>query len=136
MMLKSAATLMAFTLIAGSASAEPFKEVTVGVPVASVAKAEEWYLKMLGSDVEVLRPVPGVVEFKVAPNVWFQIFESDGQQPSKTTVRFLVDDMQTTQASIAQAGIDTGEAITVPDVVTYSEFADPDGNALGLYDLP
>lgn len=136
MMLKSAATLMAFTLIVGSASAEPFKEVTVGVPVASVAKAEEWYLKMLGSDVEVLRPVPGVVEFKVAPNVWFQIFESDGQQPSKTTVRFLVDDMQTTQASIAQAGIDTGEAITVPDVVTYSEFADPDGNALGLYDLP
>ncbi len=35
------------------------------------------YPDLLGSDVEVLNPFPGIVEFKVAPGVWLQIFETD-----------------------------------------------------------
>lgn len=35
---------MAFLAMTGFASAEPFQEVTVGVPVASIAEAEAWYL--------------------------------------------------------------------------------------------
>lgn len=132
----STGVLIAFTLMTGSASAEPFQEVTVGMPVASISEAEAWYTKFLGPDVETLRPVPGVVEFKVAPNVWLQIFEDDGQSASEPSVRFLVDDMQATQQANAGAGIDTGKAIEVPGVVTYSDFADLDGNALGFYDLP
>lgn len=117
-------------------SAEPFQEVTVGVPVSSLAEAQSWYLKLFGAQVEVFEPVPGVVEFNVAPGVWFQVFEVEDHQPSETVVRFLVDDMATSQAEWAEAGIDTGEAIEVPDLITFSEFTDPDGNALGLYDLP
>ncbi len=123
-------------LTAGMATAEPFQEVTIGVPVSSISEAEVWYLNLLGTDVEILRPFPGVVEFKVAPGVWFQIFEADDQQASEAIVRFLVDDMDTTQRQSAQAGIATGEAIQIPNVVTFSEFVDPDGNALGFYDLP
>lgn len=128
----SAACLLSTSM----AAAEPFQEVTIGVPVSSISDAEAWYLNLLGTDVEVLRPFPGVVEFKVAPGVWFQIFEADDQQPSGVVVRFLVDDMDTTQRESAQAGVATGEAVEIPGVVTYSEFVDPDGNALGLYDLP
>jgi len=120
----------------GLALAEPFQEVTVGVPVASIAKAEAWYLNLLGSDVEVIKPFPGVVEFKVAPGVWLQIFEADDQQPTGAIVRFLVDDMNAAQGQRTNVGINTGEAIEVPSVVTFSEFSDPDGNALGLYALP
>lgn len=120
----------------GLALAEPFQEITVGVPVASIAKAEAWYLNLLGSDVEVIKPSPGVVEFKVAPGVWLQIFEADDQQPTGAIVRFLVDDMSAAQGQRTNVGINTGEAIEVPSVVTFSEFSDPDGNALGLYALP
>ncbi|AUQ98261.1 VOC family protein [Phaeobacter inhibens] len=127
---------IALLFSAGVTSAEPFREITVGVPVASITDAEEWYLALFGAKVEVLRPVPGVVEFKVTPETWYQIFETDDPQPSGAVVRFLVDDMAASQAKWADAGIDTGEAIQIPDVVTYSEFTDPDGNALGLYDLP
>ncbi len=127
---------MAFALMSSIASAQPFQEVTVGVPVASVAEAEAWYLNLLGTDVDVLRPVPGVVEFMVAPGVWLQIFETDGQQEAGAIVRFLVDDIETVQRQSASAGIATGEPIEIPGVVTFSEFTDPDGNALGLYDLP
>ena len=128
----SAACLVA----SGFATAEPFQEVTVGVPVSSITQAEAWYLKLLGSDVDVLRPVPGVVEFKVAPGVWLQIFEPDDQPASGAIVRFLVDDIDATQGKNSDAGIATGEAVKIPGVVTFSEFVDPDGNALGFYDLP
>jgi predicted enzyme related to lactoylglutathione lyase len=127
---------MAFLAMTGFASAEPFQEITVGVPVTSIAEAEAWYLNLLGSDVEVIKPFPGVVEFKVAPGVWLQIFETEDQQPSGAVIRFLVDDIETTQSQRADVGINTGEAIEIPNVVAFSEFADPDGNALGLYDLP
>lgn len=118
------------------ATAEPFQEVTVGVPVASIVDAEAWYLNLLGSDVEVLRPVPGVVEFKVTPSVWLQIFEADEQQTSGAIVRFLVDDIEAAQVQHATVGIISGEAVELPNVVSFSEFTDLDGNALGLYDLP
>jgi len=118
------------------AVAEPFQEVTVGVPVASIVDAEAWYLNLLGSDVEILRPFPGVVEFKVAPGVWLQIFEADEQQESGAVVRFLVDDIAASQVQHATVGINSGDAIEIPNVVSFSEFTDPDGNALGLYDLP
>ncbi|MGC1497911.1 MAG: VOC family protein [Sulfitobacter sp.] len=118
------------------ASAEPFSEITIGVPVSSIAEAETWYLNFLGADTEVMRPVPGVVEFKVAPETWVQLFEVENQQPSGAIIRFLVDDMEAAQSARSDRGIGTGEAIEIPGVVTYSEFADPFGNALGLYNLP
>lgn len=126
-------SLLAMT---GVSVAEPFEELTVGVPVASLADAEKWYLDFLGPDTEVIRPVPGLVEFKVAPNVWLQLFEADGQAPAAAVVRYKVADMKAAQAARAGAGIDTGEAVEVPGVVTFSEFSDPDGNAIGFYALP
>lgn len=72
---------IALLFSAGVASTAPFEEVTVGVPVASITDAEEWYLALFGAEVEVLRPVPGVVEFKVTSETWYQIFETDDPQP-------------------------------------------------------
>lgn len=132
-MLRSAAFFLAMI---GSASAEPFQEVTVGVPVANMADAEAWYAKFFGPNAEVTRPVPGITEFKVAPGVWIQLFEAKDTVASKPVIRFLVDDMAASQAAHAKANINSGKAIEVPGVVTYSEFNDPFGNALGLYDLP
>lgn len=125
--------LLAMTGIAGAA---PFQEITVGVPVPSLTEAVAWYTNFFGPDTKVVRPVPGVVEFKVAPNVWIQLFETPDQQPSGAIIRFLVDDMAVAQRARAEVDINTGEAINIPDTVTFSEFADPFGNALGLYDLP
>lgn len=75
---------------AGFASAEPFGEVTVGVPVSSLVDAEVWYGKFLGPDVEVLKPDAGILEYKAAPGVWLQLYEVSGQ-PSVSVVRFLVE---------------------------------------------
>lgn len=122
--------------MANIALAEPFQEVTVGVPVANLAEAEAWYAKLLGPDTEIMRPYPGITEFKVAPGVWLQLFEPEDETVSQPILRFLVGDIAATQATHASVKINSGEAIEVPGLVTYSEFYDPDGNALGLYELP
>jgi hypothetical protein len=83
-----------------------------------------------------LRPVPEVTEFKVAPGVWLQLFEAKDQAASKPILRFLVDNISASQEIHADAQINSGKAVEVPGMVTYSEFADPFGNALGVYDLP
>lgn len=118
------------------AKAEPFQEVTIGVPVASLEKAEIWYTNFLGPDTEVMKPVPGIVEFNVSPGVWLQLFEAGEGQPDGAVVRFLVEDLAKTQTALSAKGIDSGEAITVPGVVTFSEFSDPYENGLGFYELP
>ncbi|MCA3437688.1 MAG: VOC family protein [Rhodobacter sp.] len=132
-MFRFAAVLLAMT---GVASAEPFQEVTVGIPVTNLAEAEAWYSKLLGPDVEVMRPDPGITELKIAPGVWLQLFEPGGVEDSGSILRFQVDNMAAAQAKLNSVDIDSGEAIEVPGLVTFSEFRDPDGNALGLYDLP
>ena len=47
-----------------------------------------------------------------------------------------MEDIAATQATHASVAINSGKVIEVPGLVTYSEFYDPDGNALGLYELP
>jgi predicted enzyme related to lactoylglutathione lyase len=132
-MLKTTAFFLAMI---GSASAEPFHEVTISVPVTNMAEAEAWYAKFLGSKTEVLHPVPGVTEFKVSPGVWLQLFEAKDQATTKPILRFMVDNIATSQKVYTNSQINSGTAIEVPGIVTYSEFTDPFGNALGLYDLP
>lgn len=125
-----------FLAMANVATAEPFKEITVGIPVSSLAEAEAWYINFLGADTEMISPAPGIVEFKAADGVWLQIFETEDQQSSGAIVRFLVEDIKAAQIERAAVGIDTGEAIEIPDVVTFSEFTDPFGNMMGFYSLP
>lgn len=132
--------LVAAVAFAGASVApalsQPFDEITIGIPVPSLESAEAWYRGFLDPDVEVIEPAPGVVEFKVAPGVWLQLLETEGGASTVSIVRFSVEDTEEAQARFSKLGYDTGEAVAIPDVVTFSEFQDPFGNALGLYSVP
>lgn len=127
---------VAFFAMTSVAIAEPYKEVTIGLPVPSLEKAIVWYLSLLGPDVEMISPAPSVVEFKIAPSVWLQLFEVDNQEQSDAVIRFSVDDFEATQQALMAVEINSGDAVIIPDIVTFSEFTDPFGNALGLYSVP
>ena len=117
-------------------SADTFKEVTIGLPVSSLNEAERWYSQFIGAEVEMIRPAEGIAEFKIAPGVWLQLFVVDHKESANSVIRFSVDDFVSAQQIRSVVGIKTGEAITIPDVVTFSEFNDPFGNALGFYSVP
>lgn len=55
---------------------------------------------------------------------------------SEVTIGAPVKSIEETQRTGAGVSINMGEAIAIPDVITFSEFSDPDKNVLGLYELP
>ena len=134
-MCKFAFAIAALLTMPAAALAQPFNEVTIGVPVPSLSVAEAWYATFLGPDVETAHPVPGIAEFKIAPGVWLQLFEKTAGSEN-AIVRFSVQDFAAAQQTRKAAGIDTGKAETIPGIVTFSEFRDPYGNPLGFYALP
>ncbi|WP_027834917.1 VOC family protein [Maritalea myrionectae] len=135
-MRKIALSIMFGLALSAPGWAQGFGEATVAVPVTSLAEAKAWYGDFLGPDSEVMEPAPGIVELRATPNMWLQLYEAEKMPEAGTVLRFLVEDMDAAQAKYAERGIDVGEAIEVPGIVIYSEFTDPFGNQLGLYDLP
>ena len=111
-----------------------FTDVTFGISVRDLSKAIEWYKRILGS-VEEISPATGVHELKVANQVWLQLLERNLPPQSGAIFRFGVADLESEVARLARAGIDCGAEMTVPGVVRYCEFADPDGNMIGLHQV-
>src|SRR4051812_18457572 len=68
---------------------ETSHEVTIGVPVPDLNTAVEWYTKLLGREVESLKPTDGVVELHIAPGAWLQLYavESKQFQPTASILR-------------------------------------------------
>ena len=106
---------------------------TVGLPVADLNKAVEWYRQLLG-EVEV-NPAPGVWEFQVISSGWLQLFESEPSGSNPAVVRFESDDIEASRILAGSLGTDVGELQTVPQAVRYFEFRDPFGNQLSFYEL-
>lgn len=107
-------------------------EVTVGVHVRSLADARRWYERLLGKGPE-LEPVPGIVEFNVC-GAWLQL-EEGPVVPGSSALRFGVPDLGTERTRLEGLGVRLGETVTVPRVIRFFDFADPDGNSLGCYEL-
>lgn len=112
-------------------------EITIGVAVEDVQRAEGWYRDVLGRPVESMQPVEGMVELMVAPGAWLQLFPSEQQpfEPSTAIVRFKTDDIEADASRLRAKGIEVGEVTRIPGVVSFAEFADPFGNPVGLYQL-
>lgn len=107
--------------------------VTVGVPVSDLAVARAWYDRVfvMPPDIE---PVPGIVEYQVA-STWVQLMERmDGHTGARGWVlRVGVQDLDAERERIQGLGIEVSETTTVPGVISYFVFHDPDGNELSMY---
>ncbi len=104
-------------------------EATVTIPVRDLPTAREWYGRLLGKAPD-LEPVPGVVEFRVG-DTWLQLQEgSPGTQG--WDFRFGVRDLEHERRRLDELGIVVGETVTVPAVIRFFDFRDPDGNPLSL----
>lgn len=106
--------------------------VTIGVPVRDLAVSREWYRQLLGQAPD-LEPVPGIAEYEVA-GVWVQLME--GEPPGGSwTLRIGVTDLDGERDRLRSLGIEAGEVQTVPGVISYFVFRDPDGNRLSWYQV-
>jgi predicted enzyme related to lactoylglutathione lyase len=110
------------------------KSFTVGLPVADLNSAVEWYRRLLGN-VEEINPAPGVCEFQIISSGWLQLFEGEPIGSNRAVVRFESGDLEASRTLALSLGTDVSEIETVPEAVRYFEFQDPVGNQLSFYEL-
>lgn len=107
---------------------------TMSFPVTNLEKSIEWYKQVLGN-VEYFSPAEGVTEFMLNENTWLQLFEFEGQSSSAAIMRLEVGDIRIQHNRLQKLGLSPSPVELVPEVVSYFDFKDPDGNQLSFYQM-
>ena len=108
--------------------------ITIGIAVANVQQATEWYKSLLGN-VEMMEPAPGTVELKLTENAWLQL-DDTGYLPAGTSIlRFETKDLKAAHKLVGTLSTDVGAIEAVEGVVEYFDFKDPSGNRLSFVQL-
>ncbi len=108
------------------------RETIVVIAVSDLSKSREWYSRLFGKTPD-LEPFPGNVEFKVG-GAWIQIM-SGKPRASSWSMQFGVRDLSLERERLRKSGITAGEIKTVPDVISYFDINDPDGNAMRWFQV-
>jgi uncharacterized protein len=100
------------------------------------SKLHDFYAKAFGWK---MQPVPGmnsaIVDTDSGAGIAGSIGEAEGD--NQVTFYIEVDDPQSYLARAESLGGKTAVPVTeIPDVVTFAQFADPDGNVVGLFKSP
>jgi len=108
------------------------REAITVITVSDLTKSREWYSRLFGK-VPDLEPFPGNVEFKVG-GAWVQV--SAGKvQPSSWSLQLEVRDLSGERERLRDAGIAATEIETVPDIISYFDLSDPDGNRMRWFQV-
>src|SRR6266699_6779340 len=103
------------------------RETITVITVSDHAKSKEWYSRLFGKGPD-LEPFPGNVEFKVG-GAGVQI--SKGKvQASSWSLQLGVQDLSRERERLREARIGATEIKTVPNVISYFDLNDPDGNTM------
>lgn len=110
--------------------------VTIGVAVKNLKEAMKWYKSLLG-DVELIEPAPGIIELKLADNVWLQLNDTGYLERDciSSIVRLETKDIDSAFEWVKKLTTDVENIITVEGAVKYFDFRDPSGNRLSYYQL-
>jgi predicted enzyme related to lactoylglutathione lyase len=108
-------------------------DVAVGLPVSDLERSVAWYRRAFQLGEPDLEPVAGVVEFHFGP-VWLQLLEGDtARSGAEVVTSFGVADAGAERDRLVALGVEVGPLEHVEGAVDYFEFADPDGNVLGIH---
>ncbi len=105
---------------------------TFCLPVAELERSIEWYKQLLG-EIDYFSPADGIIEFALNDNTWLQLFE--GELSSSSVLRLEVKDIEFQYKRLKNLKLSPTEIELVPNVVSYFDFKDPDGNQLSFYKL-
>lgn len=108
------------------------KDTIVVIPVSDLQKSRDWYSQLFGKTPD-LEPFPGNVEYKVG-GAWVQISKGD-VKASGWSLQLGVSDLSRERERLREGGIDATETKTVPEVISYFDLRDPDGNAMRWFQV-
>ena len=108
------------------------RETIVEIGVSDLSKSREWYSRLFGKGPD-LEPFPGNVEFKVG-GAWVQIVKGK-VQASSWSLQLEVRDLSRERERLRESGITATEIKTVPNIISYFDISDPDGNAMRWFQV-
>ena len=108
--------------------------VFLSIKADDFAAQSSWWKSLIGRGWD-REPMPSCREWSLTDDVLFQVL--DGNEGAKsTTVTFHVPDLDTEIERLGSAGIAVPTPVKVDgfETLRYAEFADPEGNSVGLLD--
>jgi catechol 2,3-dioxygenase-like lactoylglutathione lyase family enzyme len=97
--------------------------------VGDVVRAEEWYTRLFGREPDA-RPMPGLLEWHLAPTFGLQVW-SEPERAGRSSVVLDVDDLDAAVRHLDAAGI-AHDAPQDASTVRILPLEDPDGNRVVL----
>ena len=116
----------------GSGGVIDVRETLTEITVSDLKKSREWYMHLFGKGPD-LEPFEGNVEFKIGGH-WVQIVKGK-VLPSSWTILFEVRDLAHERSRLLEAGIHAPEIKSAPDVISWFDLKDPDGNSMRWYQV-
>ncbi|HYC12099.1 MAG TPA: VOC family protein [Nitrososphaerales archaeon] len=108
------------------------RETITQITVSNLQKSREWYSRLFGKGPD-LEPFPGNVEFKVG-GAWVQIVDGE-VRPSSWSILFEVGDLAHERERLRNQGIQATEVKTSPNVISWFDLEDPDGNSMRWFQV-
>jgi predicted enzyme related to lactoylglutathione lyase len=107
--------------------------LTIAIQVGNTVEALRLYSAVLGRGPDYVAH-DDFHEWEVCKGAWLQV-SSGHENPGLTSsrLRFEVADIAAEIEQLRGLGVEVAEPTTLPDVVVFTDFTDPWGNRLGLY---
>jgi catechol 2,3-dioxygenase-like lactoylglutathione lyase family enzyme len=102
--------------------------------VSDLERARRFYEEGLGLVVEA--DVVGTVRYSCGDGTALAIFERPMEPVDRTVAAFEVDDIEQEVRDLRERDVEVEGIITLPSGVRRAFFKDPDGNVIGMRQLP
>jgi catechol 2,3-dioxygenase-like lactoylglutathione lyase family enzyme len=102
--------------------------------VLDIGRARRFYEGRLGLVVEA--EVEGTVRYRCGGGTGLAIFERPVEPIDRTVAAFEVDEIEQEVNELRERGVEVEGVSTLPSGVKRAFFKDPDGNVIGMRELP
>jgi catechol 2,3-dioxygenase-like lactoylglutathione lyase family enzyme len=102
--------------------------------VSDLDRARRFYEEGLGLAVEA--DVVGTVRYSCGGDTALAIFERSMEPVDRTVAAFEAEDIEGEVNELRGRGVEVEDIITLPNGVKRAFFKDPDGNVIGMRELP
>ena len=102
--------------------------------VSDLDRARRFYEERLGLTVEA--DVVGTVRYSCGGDTALAIFERPMEPVDRTVAAFEVEDIEAEVNELRGRGVEVEDIITLPSGIKRAFFKDPDGNVIGMRQLP